>query len=350
MKGQFARRAVLAATVASAVAALAVAAPVRAAETTLKISHYLPPRHGFQTDFLAPWAKALEEKTGGKVAVEIFDGTSAFGRIDRQADQVRAGVIDIALGLNGIPRDRYPASSVIEMPFLVESADSGSRALWQLYKEGALGGEYDDFKVLALFTHHGGLFHTVDKPVRTLDDLKGLRMRTPSPAVSAMLEYLGASPVGMPPAAIYESLQKGVLDGVVTTWDLVGAIKANELLKYHTDAKAYVAGFHVLMNKKKYESLPEDVRAAIDALSGDALVAKFGAWWDKWDARGLEDARQRGNEIIPVDEATRKQWAETLQPMIATYLETLKAQGVADPQALYRRAQELVAKFDAERG
>lgn len=348
MTRDIARRAALAATFAFAVGGLA--APAGAAETTLKISHYLPPRHGFHTDFLVPWAKALEEKTGGTVAVEIYDGTSAFGKIDRQADQVRAGVIDIALGLNGIPRDRYPAASVIELPFLVENADSGSRALWQLYKEGALGDEYDDFKVLALYTHHGGLFHTVETPVRALDDLKGLRMRTPSPAVSAMLEYLGASPVGMPPATIYESLQKGVIDGVVTTWDLVGAIRANEILKYHTDARAYVAAFHVLMNKGKYESLPEDVRAAIDALSGDALVAKFGEWWDKWDARGLEDAEQRGNEIIAVDEATRQQWAETLQPMIQQYLEGLKAQGVEDPQALYERAQELVAKYDAERG
>ena len=178
-----------------------------AADITLKISNFLPPQHGFTADFLGPWAKELEEKTGGKVAVELFDATSAFGKITRQADQVRAGVIDIALGLNGIPRDRFPASSIVEMPFLVKHADSGSRTLWQMYKEGALGNEYDDFKVLALFTHHGGLIHTVDKPVRSLEDIKGLRLRTPSPAVSAMLEHLGASPVGMPPSAIYENLQ-----------------------------------------------------------------------------------------------------------------------------------------------
>ncbi len=331
-------------------AAMLAAAPVAlAADITLKISNFLPPQHGFTADFMAPWAKELEQKTGGKVAVELFDATSAFGKITRQADQVRAGVIDIALGLNGIPRDRFPASSIIEMPFLVKHADSGSRALWAMYKEGALGDEYDDFKVLALFTHHGGLIHTVDKPVRSLGDIKGLRLRTPSPAVSAMLKQLGASPVGMPPSAIYENLQKGNLDGVVTTWDLVGVIKANELLKFHTNAQAYVASFHVVMNKKKYESLPDDVRAVLDDISGDALVARFGDWWDKWEARGHKDAVARGNEIIEINADMRAKWAKELQPMIASYLTGLKDKGVADPQQAYKRVQELVVKFDGMR-
>jgi len=256
-------------------------------------------------------------------------------------------VIDIALGLNGIPRDRYPSAAIIEMPFLVEDAGAGSKAMWELYKEGALGSDYQDFKLLGLFTHHGGLFHTVDKPVRTLEDLAGLRLRTPSPAVSAMLESAGASPVGMPPSAIYENLQKGSLDGVVTTWDLVGAIRANELLRYHTDARAYVSGFHVVMNQGKFDSLPTDIQDVLEDMTGDNLVAKFGDWWDAWDARGKNDAISRGNEIIEIDADTRAQWRAQMQPMIQSYLGVMADQGVADPQALYARAQELVAGFES---
>ena len=327
---------------------LAGAGMAQAADITLKVSHYLPPSHGFQVDFLESWAKQLSEKTNGKVDVKIYDATSAFGKIDRQADQVRAGVMDMAVGLNGIPRDRYPSASIIEMPFLVKYADSGSETLWNLYKEGLLGSDYENFKVLALFTHEGGLIHTLDTPVRSLDDLKGLRLRTPSPAVSAMLEAFGASPVGLPPSAIYENLQKGNIEGLVTTWDLVNAVKANELLKYHTDAAAYTAGFYFVMNKKKYDSLPKDVQTAIDEISGDALVGKFGGWWDKWEAAGKADAEKRGDEIITIDDATRAQWQESVQPMIKDYLEGLKEKGVADPQAVYKRAQELVAEFDAK--
>lgn len=333
---------------ATAVVSLALAVPAFSQEIDLKISQYLPDRHGFQADFLAPWAAELQERTGGKVEVEIFAGNSAYGDVARQADQVRAGVVDISLGLAGIPRGRFPATSVIELPFLVEDAGSGSKALWQLYKEGALGDEYDDFKVLALFVHNGGLIHTRDTPVRQLSDLNGLRLRTPGPASSAMLEHLGASPVGLPPSQIYENLQKGVLDGLVTTWDLVGAIKLNELLTYHADARAYTAAFYVVMNQRSYDALPDDVRAVIDDMSGDNLVAKFGDWWSKWDTTGREDAVARGQEIITIDEETRTQWRGELQPMIDGYLSTLADEGVSDPTALYARAQELVAQFQAE--
>ncbi|MEM7068893.1 MAG: TRAP transporter substrate-binding protein [Pseudomonadota bacterium] len=345
MSINFSRRQVLGSM--GAIGLSAIAPKASAAEVKLKISNFLPPRHGFTADFMAPWAKELEERTNGAVEVEVLDATSAFGKIARQADQVRAGVVDVALGLNGIPRDRYTSASIIELPFLVENASSGSHALWELYKAGALGNDYADFKVLGLFTHHGGLFHTIDKPVEKLEDLAGLRLRTPSPAVSAMLEAVGASPVGMPPAAIYENLQKGNLDGVITTWDLVGAIKVNELIKYHTDARAYVAGFHVVMNQRKFDSLPQDIADVIDEMSGDSLVAKFGAWWDKWDARGKKDAVERGNNIIEVSADVRNAWREQLGPMTNAYLEKMSGQGVKDPKALYARAQELVAKFDA---
>ena len=331
----------------SAAAAGTVAMPalLRAQPVTLKISHYLAPTHGIEVDFLRPWAENLREKTGGAVNFEIFPVSSAFGRAERQADQVRSGVVDIAFGLAGIPRGRFPHTSLFELPFVVEKASAGSRALWALHKEGKLGNEYDDFKVLMLMTHHGGLFHTVSKPVRTLEDVRGLRLRSPGPAVNAMIEFLGGSPIGMPPAQIYESLEKGALDGLATTWDLVGAIRANEILKYHTDANLYVAAFYTVMNKASFERLPPQARQVIEETTGDALQAKIGPWWDKWDAAGKQDAVKRGHEVITIDEATRGQWREKLQPMIQKYLETVKAEGVKNPEELYATIRQRVAQF-----
>ena len=119
----------------------------------------------------------------------------------------------------------------------------------------------------------------------------------------------------------------------------------NELLKYHTDARAYVAGFHVVMNQRKFDSLPTEIRDVLEDMTGDNLVAKFGDWWDQWDARGKNDAIARGNEII--DSETRDAWKAQLQPMIEGFLSGMADQGVEDPQALYARTQELVAKFEA---
>jgi TRAP-type transport system periplasmic protein len=138
------RRTFLAGSAATA-GTLAMPAILRAQTTTLKISHYLPPTHGIEVDFLWPWAENLRERTNGAVDFEIYPVNSAFGRAERQADQARAGIVDIAFGLAGIPRGRFPHTSVIELPFVVEKAGPGSRTLWQLYKDGRLGGEYDDY-------------------------------------------------------------------------------------------------------------------------------------------------------------------------------------------------------------
>lgn len=329
-----------------AAGALAMPSVLRAqTKFTLKISHYLPPTHGFQVDFIKPWAENLKEKTNGAVDYKIYDVSTAFGRADRQADQVRAGVVDIALGLCGIPRGRFPHSSVIELPFVVERAESGSRALWQLFQENKLGNEYDPYKVLLLMTHNGALLHTVDTPVKQLSDLKGLRIRSPGPAVNAMLEYEGASPLALPPSQIYEGLEKGSLDGLATTWDLVAAVRANEVLKYHTDCRLYAAAFYYVMNKNSFAKLPKEVQTLIDQTSGDALLSKVGGWWDKWDGVGKQDAIKRKQDIIVIDDAERNKWREQLKPMTSKYLASLKSEGVKDPEALYKEALDLVHKY-----
>ena len=100
------------------------------------------------------------------------------------------------------------------------------------------------------------------------------------------------------------------------------------------------------MNQSKFDGLPADIRDVLEDMTGDNLVAKFGDWWDAWDARGKNDAIARGNEIIEIDAATRNEWREQLQPTIDSFLGGMKDQGVADPQALYARAQELVAEIE----
>lgn len=332
---------------AAAVGTLAMPAVLRAETIKLDITHYVPPTHGIEVDMLRPWAENLREKSNGQVDFEIHNVSSAYGRLDRQADQVRAGVTDIAFGLAGIPRGRFPHTSVIELPFVVERAEAGSRALWELYQSGDLGDEYADFKVLGLMTHHGAPFHTVDRPIKQLSDLKGLRIRSPGPAVNAMLEFEGASAIGMPPAQIYEALQKGAIDGVATTWDLVGAIKLNEVLKYHTDARVYAAAFYVVMNPKSYADLPENAQKIIDETTGEAWQSHIGPWWDKWDAAGKQDAIDRGQEIIVIDDATRDQWRQELEPMINSYLDGLKSEGVEDPHGLYEKTRDLVQKYQS---
>jgi len=320
-----------------AVMALAGAAPAQ--EIELKLSHFLPPVHGIHTDFIEPWARELEARTGGQVKVSIFPGGTQLGNVARQYDQVRAGVVDIAHGLTGIPRGRFPRTSIVDLPFLFDDADQATRALWAVLPD-YLAEEYPGVKVLALHAHNPGLIHTRDRPMRTMDDLQGLRIRTPSPAISMMLEHLGAIPQGLPPGEVYEALQKGVIDGTVFPWDPVASFKLVEVLNHHLDARTYTVSFFFVMNQAKYNGLPEDVRSAIDELSGDHLIPKFGPWWAAWDKPGLDAAQAAGQEIVPLSQEERERWLETLQPMIEAYLDQIEAEGVENAREIYVALQE----------
>jgi TRAP-type transport system periplasmic protein len=329
-------------------AALAMAVLARggaAAEIELRLSHFLPAVHGIHTDFIEPWARDLEACTEGRVSVEIFPGGTQLGNVARQQEQVLAGVVDIAHGLHGIPRGRFPRTSIIDLPFLTESADAATRTLWALFPD-YLEEEYEGLHVLALHAHNGGLIHTSESPVSNMEDLRGLRIRTPSPAVSMMLEHLGAVPQGLPPGEVYENLQRNVIDGTVFPWDPVASFRLAEVLRHHLDARTYTVSFFFVMNQDRYDELPEEVRACVDELSGDALIERFGDWWNAWDAPGREAAEARANEIRVLSEEERERWREALAPMIEAYLDQLEADGVENAREIYGRAQELVAEFE----
>ncbi len=310
----------------------------------LKISHYVPAVHGVHFDLMEPWARDVEKRTNGKVSFKIFGGASPLGKTENQLDQVQNGVVDVAFGLAGNPRGRLPRTLIIEMPFLVETAEQGTRALMSVYPK-YLKDEYKGLKVLLLMTHNAGLIHTRDKKVEKMEDLAGLRLRTPSPMVSAMFTQMGATPVGMPPGAAYEAIQRGVIDGAAFPWDPVRTWKIDEVTKYHLDAKFYTAAFWVAMNEKKYNSLPADVRKAIDEFSGEYLVSRAQGRWDNWDAAGRKAAEARNNTITTLSPAERERWQQTLGSMYNKQMIELEGQGIKNAREIYFEMQRQVARY-----
>jgi len=314
------------------------------AQTELKFTTFVPPTHGFAVDVLEPLGKEIEKRSGGKVTVRVFAGNSPFGKVENQADQVKQGVTDLAFGLNGIPRGRYPRTSIMEMPFVAESADSASKALWAMLPD-LLAEDYRDFKPIALHCHNPGLFHTRDKSLKTIADVKGLRMRAPNPPTQALLAYLGATPVGMPPGQVYENIEKGVIDGAVFPWDAIKGFRLENILKHHLDARVYTSCFHLVMSPKRYAELAPEVQKAIDATTGQALTDKFGAWWNRWDQAGLDAVKPLNHEIVRVDDATREKWRADLKPVLDGELAKLEKEGIANARAIYDEMRRQVARF-----
>lgn len=324
------------------------AASATAQEIELKLSHFLPPGHGMHRDWFVPWGEDLAKRTNGKVKVTIFPAGSAFGNPARQLEQAVSGVVDIAHGLRGLPAGRFQRMGIIEFPFLVETANAASRTLWDLYPKYFAQEFPDSVKVLGLHAHNAGLIHTREKQVKTMDDLKGLRIRSPSPQINAMLQQLGATPVGLPPGDVYENLQRGVIDGAVFPWDPINSFRLFEVTKYHLDARSYTASFYFIMNKRRYDSLPADVKRAIDETTGTALIGKFGDWWNQWDAPGLEAATKKGNVMTSLSDAERNRWREALKPTTEKLLSELEGQGVKEARAIYSEMQQRIAKIEGK--
>lgn len=313
-----------------------IAASANAQPVVLKLSHFLGPTSFFELDFAQPWAKELETRTGGKVRVEIFNGSSDFGQVTKQAAQVKDGKIDIALGLRGAEGDRFARSSIIELPFVVQNALDGSRALWRLYKDGMLGDEYEEFKVLALSVHNPGLIHTTTRRILAPDDLKGERLRAPNKTVATALESLGAMPAILQVNDVMPAVKDHRIDGIVTNWGnpLPGF---NDYMKRHTDIAFYTSAFFVVMNRQRFETQAPDIRAAIDELSNETLVARFGLLWNKWDRPVREGANDPGHEILVPDDALMAQWRAALQPATNRYLDALVGSGLANAREIYAR-------------
>jgi TRAP-type C4-dicarboxylate transport system substrate-binding protein len=311
----------------------------------LKLAHYLPTVNGLHSEFMEPWARELEACTKGKVKVTIYPGGTQLGNPTKLYDSVRAGVVDIAHGLTGVPAGRFERTRIADLPFLFTSSDSLTRTLWELYPN-YLAQEYPGVKMLALHGPNPAQIHTATKSVKTPDDLKGLRLRSTTTAVKLMFEALGATPVGLPAGQVYENIQKGVIDGTGFTWDTMVAFNLAEVTKHHLDAKLYEVSMWFAMNEKTYNALPADVRNCVDKLSGDNLIPKFGPWWNKWDKAGYDRVVAEGHEIVTLDDKQRAEWAKRLEPMVNDYLSGLEKKGVTNAREIYAQMKEKAAKYN----
>lgn len=325
-----------------ALAMALLAEPAAAQPITLRFSQFLGPAGFFQVDLVTPWAQELEARTGGQVKIEILDGSTPQGKVTEQATNVRNGTVDIALGLRGAEGDRFPHSSLIELPFMITGSRAGSMVLWDMFSRGAFGREFAGYKVLALAVHNPGLIHTSSRLVIVPEDMKGLRLRSPNTTVSAALEQLGAAPVLLQVNDVMPALAGGRIEEIVTNWGnpLPGF---NNGVKYHTDIQFYTSVFFILMNQERYDGLPAGVRQTIDQMSGAVLSERFGELWNKWDAPVRAGANAPGHRIAVPDAPAMAAWQAALAPVTSAYIDSLAAGGFVDAQKVHDEMRGLLS-------
>lgn len=252
------------------VASIGFATPVIAKnpEVTLRFSHLFPATATLNTELVEAWAEQVRKDSNGRIDVDIFP-SNTLSKAPAQYFAAAHQIADISFSIQGYTSNKFPLTQIVELPGVVKDAQHGSCIVQSLYDEGLIDQEYTDTKPLFLFTHGQGHIHTTDRSVRTPEDLRGLRIRQPTAVVGKLLSDLGAQPIGMPAPEAYQSLQRGVIDGVAITWDGAEVFRLNELAKNHTEVGGlYSLAFVVTMNKNSYNSLPADLKKVIDDNSG----------------------------------------------------------------------------------
>jgi TRAP-type C4-dicarboxylate transport system substrate-binding protein len=289
------RRALLPAAVALALGIGAATAQQQPIE--LKLAYYVGDQHAMSR-WLIKWAEKLEKDSGGRLVFKRFPGAQ-MGPVPQHYDFARTGQADISWFLHGATPGRFPLTGIVQVPYMVGSAEIGTKVLNDPeLRSKYLDAEHKGVKLLLLFTHQPGQIHTTKKPIKSVDDIKGLRLRFASPEIRDFIAALGGSPVGVAPTEQVEQMQKGTIDGVVIDYGGAGiAFKMGGTVKHSTEMYSYVASFGLAMNEDTWKKLSPDLQQLIvKSLVG--VEKEIGQAWDGLDAPGKKALLDGGAEAI----------------------------------------------------
>ncbi|MBY6091889.1 TRAP transporter substrate-binding protein [Maritimibacter alkaliphilus] len=313
------------------------------AQTTLTVANWLPPSHPLVSEVIVPMTEQIKDATGGEVVANILP--APLGPPPAHFDFAVNGVADITFGVQGYSPGRFKTTNLVELPFLGESAEAISVAYWRVFDEMLKdAGEYDQVKVLAVFTHGPGEIFLKGGDVSAPDVMQGQKIRVGGGIVHEIASALGAVPVEGPSSKTYELLSQGVADGIFFPYESVNFFG---LIPQLTDAISvpnglYNTSFYIVMNKAKWDSLPAEVQAQIDGVTGEALARMAGQMWDRQDAKGLA-AMDGKITVTPATEAQVSSWEEQLAPIVQAKLDEAAETGI-DAQAALELFKAEIAK------
>jgi TRAP-type C4-dicarboxylate transport system substrate-binding protein len=314
-----------------------------AQEIKLKLSHFAPTAHNHHANVIVPWTEEVKKRTNGRVEITVFPGASLC-KVTQQYDCAKSGIADLAWGVTGWTPGRFPMTSVTELPFLVRTAAVSAQILADLW-EKYLQQEYHDVHVLYLHTPPAVHINMQSRPVRVLDDFKGLKIRTPTAIMSNLLESLGATPVGMPATEIYQNMSTKVIDGFTMPFEALPPFRLHEVTRYHTEV--WISGsavFAMFMNKAKYAALPAEVRQVLDeTTSRRSYWKQVGESWDKAEVKARQVVGAK-NEIYTLPAEERRRWRAAAQDVADKWAAELEAKGLPG-KALLQDARALAAKY-----
>jgi TRAP-type C4-dicarboxylate transport system substrate-binding protein len=272
---------------------------VQAAE--LSLAYFMGPKHPMNKGIFTPFGDKLNELSAGALTIKQYPGGALNKAPPKQYSILLDGVADVVFTLPGYTADVFPKTNVLGLPGVCDSAVTCTESLQRARAE--LEQEYNA-KVLALWGNSPAVLITKNKPVRTLEDLKGMKVRVTSKSDAAFVEALGASAVAQPVSVINQNLANGVIDAIMIDPSAIRSFKLHEVAKHVTTwFPGSGSPFALLMNKEVYDGLSAEEKAWVDEASGPELSMNAGKTYLAAGDGGMKLAAESGLEMIDLPDA-----------------------------------------------
>jgi TRAP-type transport system periplasmic protein len=318
-----------------------------AQDVSLKFHHIWPTTAMPAQKLIAPWCDKIAAESNNRMKCQLLPAMSGGGTPPQLIDRVKDGVDDIVITLPGYTPGRFPSVEAFELPFMTNNAEGASKAVWEYYQNHSTK-EFAGIKILATWVHDEGYIHNAKQAIKALEDLKGLKIRSPHRQGLKMLNTLGATGVAMPPTAVADAISKGTLDGVMFPWEAITGFRVTEVVKYHTEThpsrpSMYAAVFVMAMNQAKFDSLPADLKAILEKNGGLNGSAAAGKLWDDSVPPSRKVAVDRKNDITQLSAAETDRWIKAVSSSYDDWTADMDKRGL-NGKAMLQDARDLLKK------
>lgn len=303
----------------------------------LRYATHITDGHRQYVEGLGPWLKNIEKATNEKVKITAYpSGTLCKGKDTLEA--VKGGIADMATAFIGLFPGRFPVTEVLFLPGISmnpnATAQTSTRTMMAAYKEfPEMQAEFKDVKLLFLHSIQPAFIATRGKPVKTLEDLKGLKLRIPGVYTTEFISRQGGVPVMLPPSGIYEGMEKKVIDGYSYSWDGFMSRRMYEVTDDVLDNRWYVGAFITIMNQHTWNKLPEDVKKAIDKVGGLPVALRCAKAIDYDTDPGIAKCKERKIPIFNLTKDQQQKWRQAAKPVWDIWAKDVEKKGISKDRA-----------------
>ena len=281
-----------------------------------------PPNASIHTDLIQPWSEKVNKEGAGLLNVKVYVGYSLVD-MRNTLDRVENGVADLAFCILGPVSSQFPKTLVATLPFEARNGHEAGLALQRLYDKGIIADEWTKVKPIAFGDFANLTYHTVPM-VKTLDDLKGLKISVQDRTAGQTLEALGGTPISLPINEVYQALQRGTIQGTAIGWPAAVDFKLTDIAKHHLLESLGGASAIMIMNNNTYAKLSGKAKQVIDANIGTGYTNLYNKVIDDTEHRNIDKVEHAMHDqtAIKLTAAQRELWKKRIEPVIDDWVKT----------------------------